>query len=64
LLSREFQRLPKLVLGSSGGFRDALHPRKIALNAKQLGGRPEFFIAFGAFYRPFDDRESLPDPPA
>lgn len=29
LLSREFQRLPKLVLGSGGGFRDALYTHKL-----------------------------------
>ena len=62
LLSRKFQRLTKLVLGSGRGLRDALHPHKVALNAKQLGGRPEFFIALGAFYRPFNHREPLPDP--
>jgi hypothetical protein len=46
-------RPPKLVLGSGRGFRDAQHPHKLALNAKQLGSRPEFFI--------FDHRE--PEPP-
>jgi hypothetical protein len=59
---RESSSLPKLVLGSGRGFRDAPHPHKLALNAKQLGSRPEFLIALGAFYRPFDHREPLPDP--